>query len=57
MKRYVIAFDSLGVYFRENLCTIHRGESGEVHYHTKPIKPTKRLRQMLVGRIKKLEGN
>ena len=35
--RVLIAVDERGVYLRETLCVIHRGESGEVHYHSKPI--------------------
>jgi hypothetical protein len=44
MKRLIITVDSRGVYLRETLAVIHKGETGEVHYHAKPIKPGRLLR-------------
>lgn len=38
MKRYITAIDNNGVYFRETLNVTHDASTGEVIYHTKPIK-------------------
>lgn len=36
-KRMFIAMDDNGIHFRETMCVIHDGTSGEAQYHAKPI--------------------
>ncbi len=45
--RWLMAYDGQHVFLREILCTIHHGESGEIEYHSKPIKPVGLMRVVM----------